>query len=400
MRILWASNAVWCHTGYGGQAKGVLPRLVRAGHEVVQLATWGLEGGSLSPLIDGERIQVVPRGIDLYGADVLPAYIEEYGIDLVVTLFDLWPLGQRYRQAIPCRWAAWYPVDHEPLPEAVRSVAAQSDYPLVYSLFGERMCRDADLDTTYIPHGVDCEVFRPLDRAECRRELGFPEGAFVAAMVGTNKGWPSRKSFGEALEAFALFAGERDDLNPHLYIHADYANAERGFNLIGLAKDLGIADRCIFVKRHKYISGLPDEYVAQVYSAADVLLMPSMNEGFGLPIVEAQACGCPVITTKCTSMPELTVNGLCAEPAQRFRSAIDSWTAIASVANVTSALHVIASRDAAEAQRRAEEGRRFVVDNYAWDTVFGRFWAPWLEEVTAHVEAGAGLSLVDLGAAS
>ena len=395
MRILWVGNALWCHTGYGVQAKGLLPRLARMGHEVLQLATWGLEGGSLSPVVDGERIQVLPRGSDGYGADVLPSYCNEYSIDLVITLFDLWPLGQGYRQAVPCRWAAWFPVDHEPLPDMVRQIAAMSDYPLTYSRFGQQMCDAVGLANTYIPHGIDCDVFAPQDREAARKQLSFPEGSFVAAMVGTNKGWPSRKSYGEAMEAFALFAEARPDLDPHIYVHCDYSTAERGLNLIKLARDLGVAERCIFVKRHKYISGLPDEYIAQVYSAADVLLMPSMCEGFGLPIAEAQACGCPVITTRYTSMPELTVNGLSVEPVQRFRSPIESWMAVASVERVAEALGTIADWDAETRASNAALGRAHFVDHYAWDAVVERYWVPFLAEVQGHVEAGAGLSLVD-----
>src|SRR5205823_2035716 len=56
------------------------------------------------------------------------------------------------------------------------------------------------------------------------------------------------------------------------------------------------------------IPWIEDEERALLYSAADVLLYPSLYEGFGLPILEAMACGCPVITSNISSMPEVAGN--------------------------------------------------------------------------------------------
>jgi glycosyltransferase involved in cell wall biosynthesis len=52
-----------------------------------------------------------------------------------------------------------------------------------------------------------------------------------------------------------------------------------------------------------------DTYLAKVYSAGDVLLMPSAGEGFGVPTIEAQACGLPVIVTDATAQAELCGSG-------------------------------------------------------------------------------------------
>ena len=57
--------------------------------------------------------------------------------------------------------------------------------------------------------------------------------------------------------------------------------------------------------RVRFVSGLSDQELAQYYRAATALILPSHFEGFGLPLVEAMACGCPVIASNRTSIPEV-----------------------------------------------------------------------------------------------
>ncbi|MBI2085986.1 glycosyltransferase family 4 protein [Candidatus Daviesbacteria bacterium] len=66
-----------------------------------------------------------------------------------------------------------------------------------------------------------------------------------------------------------------------------------------LPKKLGIEDRV------KFLGYVPDEKLPALYSGAIAFVFPSLFEGFGLPILEAQACGCPVITSNLSSMPEV-----------------------------------------------------------------------------------------------
>jgi len=69
--------------------------------------------------------------------------------------------------------------------------------------------------------------------------------------------------------------------------------------IYGLPKKLGIENRV------KFLGYVPDEKLPELYSGAIALVFPSLFEGFGLPILEAQACGCPVITSNVSSMPEV-----------------------------------------------------------------------------------------------
>ena len=86
--------------------------------------------------------------------------------------------------------------------------------------------------------------------------------------------------------------------------------------------DLGIADDVVWV------GGVPHEEVPSFYQAADVLAYPSFNETFGLPILEAMACGCPVVTSNLSSMPEVAGGAavLCDphEPASIANAIVDA----------------------------------------------------------------------------
>ena len=55
----------------------------------------------------------------------------------------------------------------------------------------------------------------------------------------------------------------------------------------------------------RFIGFVPDEDMAALYSAADAFLFPTLYEGFGIPVIEAQSCGTPVLTSNVSSLPEV-----------------------------------------------------------------------------------------------
>ena len=88
----------------------------------------------------------------------------------------------------------------------------------------------------------------------------------------------------------------------HLVLVGDYANDSFWgchHELIELAQKLGLADRVTFT------GYVPDEHLVILYNAATMLVLPSMSEGFGLPVVEAMACGLPVAVSNRSSLPDV-----------------------------------------------------------------------------------------------
>jgi glycosyltransferase involved in cell wall biosynthesis len=148
-----------------------------------------------------------------------------------------------------------------------------------------------------IYEAVDHDLFRPGDpveasRAEARaqvaaRGLTKPFVLFVSSM------WPYKNTDG-LLRAFAQAElGDRQ-----LAIVGPIRDEKYGATLHALVDQLGLRDRVVWV------GGVPLAETVQFYRAADVFVYPSFNETFGLPILEAMASGCPVVTSDTSAMPE------------------------------------------------------------------------------------------------
>src|ERR1041385_1983337 len=306
MRLTLISNAPFAPTGYGNQTKLFAPRFqTLLGHQVAVICFWGLEAGILNyPDGGGGSVTLYPKGAHPYGQDVFGAHSAHFGADLGISLLDSWVCNpDLYGPRL--KWAPWYPLDSEPMPRLIREKVSRAYERIVYSRFGERMTHDADLSCRYVPHGVETDVFRPGSKVDAREALGLPKDAFVVGMVAANKGVPSRKAFGQQIEAFARFHARHPD--SLLYLHT--ARGDMGqldqMNLPELIRHLGIEGAVAFSDPYGLLLGYPDDKMANLYRSFDVLLSVSTGEGFGIPILESQAAGTPVIVGDWTAMPEL-----------------------------------------------------------------------------------------------
>jgi glycosyltransferase involved in cell wall biosynthesis/ADP-heptose:LPS heptosyltransferase len=159
----------------------------------------------------------------------------------------------------------------------------------------------------WVHHGVDTSVFCPLGKPATFMGRDTAK-TFVVLLNGQNT---ARKALAPALEGFAQFARRHDDV-------LCYANTQPtpgpsgspGVNLHDLVLRLGIQDRVCFNPQNRGpLDTIDDEALNQLYGLADVLLMPSQGEGFGLPILEAMATRTVPIATRGFSMLELLADG-------------------------------------------------------------------------------------------
>ena len=380
MRILWHSNAPWTGTGYGQQTGVFAPRLASLGHEVAISSFWGLNGTQ----IQWSGLTVLPGGTDPYGNDVLPNRVDTHiGSDkgVVITLCDVWVLDPAVFATAPT--ACWTPVDCSPLSVRDREWFAKSNaVPIAMSRYGEKTMRDAGLAPLYVPHAIDTQVFAPdEDRDALRDALGVPHDTFIVGMNAANKGQdPSRKAFCNQLEAFArLHRKHKDTL---FFAHTQIAH-QWGIDLIPLVNDLGIADAVMFCDQDAYTSGLLNQsYLAAFYNVCDIVTNASYGEGFGLPIIEAQACGTPVVVTECSSMPELCGSGWRVGGDRYWNPAHEAWWVSPSVDEIARSYRKAYDGQAAKMRIKARE---FAV-SYDADVVLHEYWKPALEVLENGIE--------------
>lgn len=111
-------------------------------------------------------------------------------------------------------------------------------------------------------------------------------------------GFDRRKNLENLLVAYKMLAdqGRREKL---LLAGSGGSNRKLYYDMPRLIKSMGLEGRAT-------IEGISsDEHLVRLYSGARMLVMPSIIEGFGLPVLEAMACGCPVACSKAASLPEV-----------------------------------------------------------------------------------------------
>jgi glycosyltransferase involved in cell wall biosynthesis len=137
----------------------------------------------------------------------------------------------------------------------------------------------------------------------------------------------------------------------------------------------------LFAEQYTYLLGLPDAYLVDCYNSFDVLMMASMGEGFGIPLVEAQACGCPVITGDWTSMSELCFSGWKigkAEARQTWHPHFEAWQwSVNPDAVADRLMSAYKMRDNQDYRDRARHG----AEQYDADKITEKYWKPVLDEI-------------------
>jgi glycosyltransferase involved in cell wall biosynthesis len=216
-----------------------------------------------------------------------PYYVMPYWLPCpsVVTMYDLIPLI--YPHSLPHRWSSWAFRATASLAtrRASRIIAiSESTRKDLARFFG------TSADKTTVIHLAPDDSFRPLDRHQWEdtiRAYGLPERYML--YLGINKPHKNLvfllQVFGELrTDTKLVLAGKEDRRYPQ-------AREE--------ARRLGLGDRVVF------LGDVPENDLPRIYNGAQVFVFPSLYEGFGLPVLEAMACGTPVVCSTSSSLPEI-----------------------------------------------------------------------------------------------
>lgn len=148
---------------------------------------------------------------------------------------------------------------------------------------------------TVIHNGVDLEVFRPMESGKMREQLAVKynlEPGYIL-YVGTLE---PRKNITTLIKAFKML--RESHRLPHKLVIA----GGKGWlyrEIFRAVSELGLKQEVLFT------GYIPADELPLFYNGAGVFVYPSLYEGFGLPPLEAMACGVPVVTSDCSSLPEV-----------------------------------------------------------------------------------------------
>lgn len=305
MKILFVGDAC-VSTGFARCTHAACDALHDAGHEVHVL---GMQHyGDPHPY----KYKVWPcyqpwdGGRDLYGVSRLPLLVERLVPDVVVVLQDPWNVGgyleslagyieRRAEHGVEVRrpkMVGWLAVDAKNQKGAPLNAL---DHVITWTRFGAEELKAGGYngEPDIVQLGVDPAVFRPVDRAEARKEVlpaSWPEDAFVVGVVGRNQ---PRKRLDLTLDYFAEWVRTCRAENARLLLHVA-PTGEAGCDIPALVKYHGLTGRVATSNPHAG-RGLDDSRISLIYGAMDVYVTTTQGEGWGLPTLEAMACGVPTI---------------------------------------------------------------------------------------------------------
>jgi glycosyltransferase involved in cell wall biosynthesis len=384
--VTLASNSPGMPTGYGTQSLLLAERMIRHGLKFASLSNYGLEGRNDTLEISGVSVPHYARGLTQYSTDVMPVWTKDFASKhpdlktVLFTLYDVWVYNDlNYDDQI----VSWVPLDHITLPPGVNKFLTRENVmPITMSIHGQEQLNNVGIENTYIPHAIDTTVFKPTDKMpngqNVREYMEVPDDAFLVGMIAANKaaGQIHRKAFAENLLAFAIHLKKYP--NSYLYIHSEPSRVYGGFDLGILLRMVGIPQENVLLPDSFVLrNGFSDETMAAFYSAFDVLLSTSYGEGFGIPTIEAQACGTRVITSNFAASKDLASEDSWKVEGQPFwDEAQSSFFQIPSVNKITAALE-----EAYHAERGTSKVARKFALQYDVEKVWNEKWMPFLKDL-------------------
>lgn len=254
-----------------------------------------------------------------YGSDVFDSVIMDVQPDIVLTIGDAWMISYIANPKI-CKtrnmfkWVGYIPIDGaahgEVLPPTWTQTFRDMDVKVAYTEYGKRIILNTmpDLkdEIKLIPHGVDINVYRPLDQGtidDLRRQVGLKDKVCFL-IVARNQ---FRKNIPEIAKVWKQFTANGKHEKALFWPHMNFQdgmgwNLDEIFDILEIRKSLVFFDKIAHGQTNTSL--MPEEDLNKLYNVCDVFILIS-GEGFGLPIAEAMACGKPVIVLDHSACTEL-----------------------------------------------------------------------------------------------
>lgn len=351
-KILWVGEFTGTNSGYANYSKNILSRLYQTGkYQIAELACFGTLGHVQQNQSPWKIYSNLPNGDyeesifganehNKFGAFKFNAVACDFRPDVVIDARDWWMLS--FEELTPLRpyykWLIMPPIDSIPQPQQFLSTYKNSDDLLSYTDWGkeELLAKSVQVGGVSSP-AANYDVFMPLSQTKCRDYLGIDHSDIIVLSVMRNQ---KRKQFPDLIKAFSMLLDSNNlskDIKSHLklYLHCQYPDV--GWDL---PKYL-LGEKCIknviltyqcrkcqstfadyfkdgrsFCKKCADFTaytagssfGVSEQNMSTVFNAADLYVQYSSCEGFGMPIVEAAACGLKTFGVDYSATQEVVKN--------------------------------------------------------------------------------------------
>lgn len=382
MRILWHSVAPFINSGYGTVTRYFMAGLLNRGFTGFVSAYYGIQPGGI---LNWKGIYVLPvqkTSSDQLGFNSAFEHYKRFQCDLAVFHADFW-VSYVFAKKLPYT-LCYSPVDHEQYPDKWLEVFRTYKWVAVPSMHAKKELEKSGIEATFVPHGVNINVYHPLDKKRCRQAFSLDPDKFIIGIVAANNDDETRKGWDANFLAIKYFLEQNPDAAKDIivFIHTDPEN-EKGRNLFELARQVGISKYIIWNDRYTAsLLTLPEEAMCKLYNCLDVFLLLSRREGFCIPALEAQACGVPCILNDFSAMTERNDYGRCGwlvKPAALIYSPLNAITSIPDPHKGADAL--------SEAYNNESKRKLFAKRSLAyarqqtWDIAIDKYMMPLLEKI-------------------
>jgi glycosyltransferase involved in cell wall biosynthesis len=253
---------------------------------------------------------ILPMGKLEYGYDVCYSNIIKYQPEFLVTLADVgWQSG--FIEAVFAakkagwrgKWIMYTPMDTHSWAMGWSEIFDKCDINVAMAKFGEQQMKLHNVpNIVLIEHGVDLEDFHPLDKIKTKKKVKI-EDKFVVGFVGRNQ---TRKMLDRIMLGFSHFAKDKNDVV--LMLHTDEEPPQQGWSLKYMQWLYKIEDKLKLTKTNLDVyarQNIEENTMNEIYNFMDVFCYGTGGEGFGLPAIECQAAGVPLLMTDCTTALDL-----------------------------------------------------------------------------------------------
>jgi glycosyltransferase involved in cell wall biosynthesis len=428
-RILFCSEATFLNTGYATYTREILKYLYGTGkYEIAEMASYGEKNDPRARNIPWKFYGIVPseqsskeekeqyqnHPTSQFGELAFESVCLDFRPDVVCDIRDFWMLD--YQERSPFRkfykWCIMPTVDARPQARQWIATYQTADACLTYSEWaGEVLKEQSGNKINYIGCSPPSAhpAYSPIsDKAELRKSMGLDPSYKIIGTVMRNQ---RRKLYPDLFEAFRMMLDSVEDSSKYmLYCHTSYPDL--GWDIPELLQQYQLSSKVLFTyicgqTRKPFVSlfrgavtqspytgaygsvlsnvktGAEYEDLAKIMNLFDVYVQYANCEGFGLPQVEAAACGVPVMATNYSAMESVikNLNGIPINPKSLYKELETGCLRAVPDNELASKLFIeFFSKTEEEIKAIGEKTRQLFLECYTWEKS-GKVWENYFDSI-------------------